>query len=68
MDVFAKSSLQSVPNRFANYGDPIATFDTNAQPAVAPGNPPAYNNSTHTSATSSAPGYVNPDNTVTLFE
>ncbi len=30
MDVFAKSS-RSVPNRFANYGDPIASFDTNAK-------------------------------------
>ena len=67
LDVFAKSS-QPVANRFANYGDPIAMFDTNATPAVNLGNPHSFNNFTHTSATDSSKGYENPDGSVTLFE
>ncbi len=67
MDVFAKSS-KSVPNRFANYGDPIAMFDTNATPAVNMGNPHAFSNFTKTSATDSSKGYENADGSVTLFE
>ncbi len=68
MDVFAKSSLQSVPNCFATYGGPIAMFDTNAQPAVASGNPHSYNNCTNTSASNSSPGNANADGSMTLFE
>jgi hypothetical protein len=68
MDVFPKSLLQSVPNRFANYGDPIASFDTNATPSVNIGNPHSYSNFANTSATDSSKGYENPDGTVTLFE
>ncbi len=67
MDVFARSS-KAVPNRFANYGDPIAMFDTNATPALNMGNPHSFSNFTHTSTTDSSKGYENPDKTVTLFE
>jgi pimeloyl-ACP methyl ester carboxylesterase len=67
MDVFARSSLQSIPNRFANYGDPVAMFDTNATPALN-GNPHSFDNYANTSATDSRPGYENADGTVTLFE
>jgi pimeloyl-ACP methyl ester carboxylesterase len=67
MDVFAKGS-QSVPNRFANYGDPIAMFDTNATPALNLGNPHSFGNFTRASATDSRPGYANPDGSVTLYE
>ncbi len=67
MDVFAKSS-RSVPNRFANYGDPIASFDTNATPSVNTANPHSFSNFATTSATNSSKGYENPDGTVTLFE
>ena len=67
MDVFAKSS-KPVPNRFANYGDPIAMLDTDATPAVNMGNPHSYKNFTNTSATDSSKGYENADGSVTLFE
>jgi pimeloyl-ACP methyl ester carboxylesterase len=67
MDVFAKGS-KSAPNRFANYGDPIAMFDTNATPAVNIGNPHSFGNFTNTSSTDSRPGYENPDGTVTIYE
>jgi hypothetical protein len=67
MDVFAKSST-SLPNRFANYGDPIAMFDTNATPAFRMGNPHSFDNFSNTSTTDSSKGYENPDKTVTLFE
>ncbi len=66
MDVFQKS--QSVPNRFANYGDPVALFDTNATPAVNFGNPHSFGNVSNTSAADSSRGYKNPDGSVTLFE
>jgi len=68
MDPFARSSLQTVPNRFANRGDPVASMDTNAQSDVVLGNPHGYNNFHNTSATSGAQGYENPDKSVTLFE
>ncbi len=67
MDVFAKSS-RSVPNRFANYGDPIASFDTNATPSIHTDSPHSFSNFATTSATDSSKGYENPDGTVTLFE
>ena len=67
MDVFAKSS-RSVPNRFANFGDPIATFDSNATPSVNMDKPHSLSNFATTSATDSSKGYENPDGTVTLFE
>ena len=68
VDVFARSSPQSVPNRFANYGDPVAMFDTNATPALNLGNPHSFDNFANTSSTDSRPGYENADGTVTLFE
>jgi hypothetical protein len=68
MNVFARTSLEAVPNRFASRGDPIAMMDTNAQTDIVLGNPHGFNNFHHTSATTSAPGYENPDKTVTLFE
>jgi pimeloyl-ACP methyl ester carboxylesterase len=68
MDVFARSSLQSVPNRYASYGDPVAMFDTNATPGVNLGNPHSFDNFANTSSTDSRPGYENADGTVTLFE
>jgi predicted alpha/beta hydrolase family esterase len=66
VDVFAKSS-RNVPNRFANYGDPIAMFDTNATPGIQ-SNPHSFSNFANTSTTDSSKGYENPDKTVTLFE
>jgi hypothetical protein len=65
-DVFSKT--RSVPNRYANYGDPISMLDSNATPAVNLGNPHSFDNFTNTSTTNSAPGYENPDGSVTLFE
>jgi hypothetical protein len=67
IDVFARSSLQSVPHRFANYGDPIAMFDTNATPGFN-SNPHSFSNFANTSTTDSSKGYENPDKTVTLLE
>ncbi len=67
-DVFPRTLLQPAPNRFANRGDPAAMMDTNAQSNIVTGNPHSFSNFTHTSATNSAPGYENPDHTVTLFE
>jgi pimeloyl-ACP methyl ester carboxylesterase len=67
IDVFARSSLQSVPHRFANYGDPVAMFDTNATPGFN-SNPHSFSNFANASATDSSKGYENPDQTVTLLE
>jgi predicted DNA-binding WGR domain protein len=66
VDVFARSST-SLPNRFANYGDPIAMFDTNATPGFN-GNPHSFSNFANISTTDSSRGYENPDKTVTLSE
>ncbi len=68
MEVFPKTLLQPVPNRFANRGDPVAAMDSNDQSEIVAGNPHSLSNFTRTSATNSAPGYENPDHTVTLFE
>jgi hypothetical protein len=68
IDVFAKSSLQSIPHRFANYGDPVAMLDTNATPGINLNNPHSYSNFNVTSTTDSSEGYENPDGTVTLFQ
>jgi hypothetical protein len=67
IDVFAKSSLQSLPHRFANYGDPVAMFDTNATPGLN-SNPHSFSNFANASTTDSSKGYENPDETVTLLE
>jgi hypothetical protein len=68
-DIVPPTLLEQAPMRFANRGDPIAMLDSKAQVGSnGLGNPHSFENFTHTSATSSSPGYENPDKSVTLFE